>query len=66
MSTLLGSLKSKTAWFALALVVLGALQQNMGVVTEVVGEGNVGWFTSFVGAAVYVLRLLTKAPLDEK
>jgi hypothetical protein len=66
MDKILGSLKSKTAWFAVLLVVAGALQQNMEVVTAAIGEGNVGWFTSFVGVVVYVLRLVTTKPVDEK
>lgn len=63
MDKLLGSLQSKTAWFAVILVVLGALQQNLEVITAVVGAGNIGWFTSVIGAVVYVLRLITTKPL---
>lgn len=66
MDNLIGSLKSKTAWFAAILVVLGALQANMEVVTAVVGESNIGWVMSAIGAVVYVLRLVTNKPLAEK
>lgn len=66
MENLIGSLKSKTAWFAAILVVLGALQTNMDVVTAVVGADNIGWVMSAIGAVVYVLRLLTTKPLDAK
>jgi len=66
MEKLIGSIKSKTAWFAAALVVLGALQTNMDVVTNLVGVGNVGWVMSAIGAVVYVLRMATSKPLDEK
>lgn len=66
MNKLIGSLKSKTAWFALLLVVIGALQQNMEVVTNLIGSDNIGTFTSITGVLVYVLRLLTTRPLEEK
>ncbi len=66
MDNLIGSLKSKTAWFALILVMLGALQQNAEAVTAVIGAGNMGWFMSAIGAVVYVLRMMTSKPLDEK
>lgn len=61
-----GSLKSKTSWFALLLVIIGALQQNMDAVGAVIGEGNLGMFTSITGVIVYVLRLVTNKPLAEK
>ena len=66
MDKILGSMKSKTAWFAVLLVIAGALQQNMEVVTAAIGDGNVGWFTSAVGVLVYVLRLVTNGPVEEK
>ena len=66
MEKLIGSLKSKTSWFAAILVVLGALQTNMEVVTNLVGEGNIGWVMSAIGGIVYVLRMVTTKPLAEK
>jgi hypothetical protein len=66
MDKLLGSLKSKTAWWALALVILGALQQNMDVVTAAIGGGNVGWFVSVTGVITYILRLVTTQPIEAK
>ena len=66
MEKLIGSLKSKTQWFGLVLIVLGALQQNMDTVTAVIGEGNVGVFTSVVGSIVMFLRFITTKPLNEK
>ena len=66
MEKLIGSLKSKTSWFAAILVVLGALQTNMEVVTNLVGEGNIGWVMSAIGGIVYILRMVTTKPIDEK
>jgi len=66
MDVLIGSLKSKTAWFAAALVVIGALQTNMDVVTNLVGADNIGWVMSAIGAVAYILRLVTNQPLAEK
>jgi hypothetical protein len=66
MEKLIGSLKSKTSWFAAILVVLGALQTNMEVVTNLVGAANIGWVMSAIGAVVYVLRMATSKPLEDK
>ena len=66
MDKLLGSLKSKTAYFALALVLVGAIEQNAALVSEIVGADNRGVFTAIVGVIVYVLRLVTGRPLEAK
>ena len=58
--------KSRQAWFALVLIVLGTLQTNMDAVTSAIGSDNVGWFTSAIGVVVYVLRVITKKPMADK
>lgn len=63
MEKLIGSLTSKTSWFALIIIVLGALQQNAEAVTAVVGAGNIGWVMSGIGVVIYALRWVTTAAL---
>ena len=58
--------KSRQAWFALLLVILGGMQQNQETLTAAVGDSNIGWVMSGVGVAVYILRVITKKPMAEK
>lgn len=66
MSKIIGSLKSKTAWWSLALVVIGVLQDNMDLITQIIGADNVGKFVTAAGVVTYLLRLVTKAPVEDK
>ena len=65
MDKLLGSLKSKTAYWSLALVVLGALTANVEAMQAVFQE-NTGTILSVIGVVTYVLRWITTAPLEAK
>ncbi len=65
MDKLLGSLKSKTAWFSLILIVLAALTGNVEAVQEVFKD-NSGTVLSVIGVVSYILRLLTTKPLESK
>lgn len=66
MDKLIGLAKSKTGWFGLIVVVLGALQQNADAVTQAVGGDNVGWVMSAIGAGVMFFRWITGSPLEHK
>lgn len=50
---------SKTQTFGVALIVLGALQANMGIFTSFLSEEAIGYLTSGIGIAVYILRAYT-------
>lgn len=60
-----GSLKSKTAWFAALLTVLGAVQSQVDLV-GLIGEQNAGVVLSVIGGIVYWLRLVTNTPVEKK
>ena len=66
MNKLIGALRSKTIYFSLALVVLGVVQSNAGLLSAYLTPEHYGWFTAAVGMAVGVLRWVTTLPLDEK
>jgi len=59
-------LKSKTIAFSVLLAVLGVLEQSQGVVTQIVGAGNVGAVMVVISVAVAVLRVYTTQALSEK
>lgn len=54
---------SKTQTFGVALIVLGALQANMGIFTSFLSEEAVGYLTSGIGIVVYILRAYTTKSL---
>lgn len=59
-------LKSKTIAFSVLLAVLGVLEQSQGVVTQIVGAGNVGAVMVVISVAVAVLRVYTTQTLSDK
>lgn len=58
--------KSKTMWFAVALAVMGVLEQSTGVIKQMVGEANFGLVMLLISVGVAVLRILTTMPLEDK
>lgn len=59
-----GNVRSKTSWVALALIVLGAVEQS-GLI-EFVPEAYKGLALSLIGAVMLVLRNLTSEPVAAK
>ena len=57
--------RSKTLWFSLALVVFGALMDNLTYLQTVVDPKYYGGIMIFVGIIVAVLRFVTSQPLDK-
>ena len=58
--------KSKTMWFALALVILGFIADNFNYVQNVIDPQYYGVSYIVIGVVVAVLRFITVKPLDEK
>ena len=51
--------KSKTMWFALALVILGALMDNLSYVEHLIPPQYYGLLVIAIGVSVAVLRYVT-------
>lgn len=66
MNKLLGSLKSKTMYFGLALVVFGVLESNVGIFKNLLSPEWYGYITAVIGMTVALLRWVTTVPLAEK
>ena len=58
--------KSKTMWFALALVVLGFVADNFNYVQNIIDPAYYGITYMVIGVVVAVLRFVTVKPLGEK
>ena len=58
--------RSKTLWFSLALVVFGALMDNLQYLQSTIDPQYYGGIMIFVGVIVAVLRFATTQPLDNK
>jgi hypothetical protein len=56
---------SKTLWFSLALVIFGALMDNLTYLQSVIDPQYYGGIMIFVGIMVAVLRFVTTQPLDK-
>ena len=59
-------LKSKTLWLSVLIAISGVLEQSATLITQIVGQGNIGIVMMVISIAVAVLRVLTTAPLSEK
>jgi hypothetical protein len=57
--------RSKTLWFSLALVVFGALMDNLQYLQSTIDPKYYGSIMIFVGVVVAVLRFVTSQPLDK-
>jgi hypothetical protein len=58
--------KSKTMWFALALVVLGFIAENFNYVQDIIDPKYYGISYMAIGVVVAILRFITTQPLSEK
>ena len=61
-----GAMHSKTMWFSLALVILGALYDNFSYIQGILDPRLYGVLLICIGLAVAVLRYLTTQSLDDK
>lgn len=62
----MGAVKSKTMWFAFALVVLGFVQTNLPAFQALVPTEFQGLFAMVVGLIVAALRMQTDTALSDK
>ena len=51
--------KSKTMWFALALVILGALMDNLSYLQNIIDPQYYGLIMIAIGIIVAILRFIT-------
>jgi len=58
--------KSKTMWFALALVILGFVADNFNYVQNIIDPRYYGISYIVIGVVVAVLRFVTTKPLRDK
>ena len=56
--------QSKTMWFSVALVVFGALLDNLPELQSVIDPKYYGIILTVVGIIVAVLRYVTKEPIN--
>ena len=57
--------RSKTLWFSLALVVFGALMDNLQYLQSVIDPKYYGGIMIFVGVIVATLRFLTTEGVEK-
>lgn len=56
--------QSKTMWFSLALVVLGALMDNFSYLQSVIDQKYYGVILVAIGIIVAILRFKTSEPMQ--
>ena len=56
--------KSKTMWFSVALVVFGALLDNLPYLQSVIDPKYYGIIFATVGVITAILRYITKEPIQ--
>ena len=57
---------SKTMWFSLALMIVGAVYENFSYVQNIIDPKYYGTILISIGIICAVLRFVTTLPLDEK
>lgn len=57
--------KSKTMWFSLVLIVLGAIADNLSYIQSQIDERYYGFIVMGIGVVTAVLRWNTAKPLDD-
>lgn len=65
-AAVIGSLKSKTVWFSLALGILGVVEAHSAVLMQAVGAENIGWILAGIGGISAVLRSITTNSMVDK
>ena len=58
--------KSRTMWFSLALVIIGALYDNFSYLQDVINPKYYGTIFVSIGVICAILRFYTTKPLDYK
>ena len=61
-----GVMHSKTMWFSLALVILGALYDNFSYIEQLIDPRLYGILLISIGIIVAVLRFVTTQSLDDR
>ena len=61
-----GAMHSKTMWFSLALVIVGAIYDNFSYLQNIIDPKLYGVVLIGVGVLVAVLRFITTQPLEDK
>ena len=61
-----GAMHSKTMWFSLALVIVGAIYDNFSYLQNVIDPKYYGTILVLIGIICAVLRFITTQPLDDK
>lgn len=61
-----GAMRSKTMWFSLVLVILGALYDNFSYIQNLLDPRLYGILLICIGVAVGVLRFVTTTSLDDR
>lgn len=61
-----GSAKSKSSWFALALIVIGFLEQNQQLLSSLLPADKLGYAVATIGALSFFLRAVTTESIVEK
>ena len=56
--------QSKTMWFSVALVIFGALLENLPYLQSVIDPKYYGIIFATVGIIVAILRYITKEPIN--
>ena len=56
--------QSKTMWFSVALVIFGALLENLPMLQSVIDPKYYGIIFTVVGVIVALLRYVTKEPIN--
>ena len=58
--------KSRTMWFSLALMVVGAVYENFSYLQNVIDPKYYGLIFAAVGVTVAILRYVTTQPINHK
>lgn len=58
--------RSKTLWFSFALVIFGALMDNLQYLQSVIDPAYYGGIMIFVGIIVAALRFATSQPIGKE
>lgn len=58
--------KSRTMWFSLALMIVGAVYENFSYVQNIIDPKYYGTILISIGIVCAILRFVTTLPLDEK
>lgn len=61
-----GAMHSRTMWFSLALMVVGAVYENFSYLQNVINPKYYGIILMCIGVTCAVLRFYTSMPLDKK